>query len=388
MDLGASSLKMVQLTEDGEGLGLIAAARAEVPCEVCHNPSSLQEWYVQTVRDILSNKPFKANRVVTCLPAREILVQHLRVAKMDDNQLEKALPWEAQGKVPFDIHRARLRHIVAGEVYDGSDSKLEVILMAASDSVVRQHLSFIERTKIQIERINVEPCALSSCFANLLKQSPEASGGTMFLDLGHSCTKVMIMHGTQMVFYRTVGIAAEHMIRALCERMHIPYAEAAGRLWEMKISAGERAAPPAATRADDGEADQRPGEAKARPAGAATSVINAPPPDDECAVDAAAAVSAVLRNLCEEIRSCVRYHDLMFDTQCVEKVIFVGGQAKNTDLCQTIARRLGLPAQLGDPISRIKAESRFGKHSDLETTGRHCEWAVAFGLSLSGNPSR
>jgi type IV pilus assembly protein PilM len=302
---------------------------------------------------------------------------------MEEKQLEQALPWEAQGKVPFDIHRARLRHIVAGEVYDGSDTKQEVILMAASHSVVEQHLSFIERTKVQIDSVNVEPCALVNCFSHLLNRQEENSGGVMLIDLGHSCTKAIITHGPDIVFCRTIGIAAEHMIRAICDRKGESYAQAVAsqqnlsaeeltHAWRKVEAENQRVGVfrPAAKTEDD--LDRESGEEKA-----AVAVEPETP-------DTATVIASTLRSMCEELRSCIRYHDLMFDSQRVERVIFVGGQAKNTVLCQQVAQSLGLPAQLGDPVARVDAATRTGKHSDLEPNERHSEWAVAFGLSLGG----
>ena len=387
VDLGSSSVKLVQLSGAGKGLGLIAAAQAEVPHEIRGNPSALQEWYVETVRELLSSKPFKETRVITCLPARELLVQHLRLAKMDEEQLEKTIPWEAQGKVPFDIHRARLRHIIAGEVYEGSETKMEVILLAASHSVVEQHLSFIGRIKVQIDSINVEPCALVNCFAHLLDKQTESSGGVMFIDLGHSCTKVVITHGLDIVFCRTIGIAAEHMIRSICDVKGESYEQAiisqqnlvAEDLANaMKLSAQSQVAPSKSAI----EAATLSMQAEGLEDGAVGGMATLTESQED--LDVSTVIAPTLRSLCEELRSCVRYHDLMFDGHQVEKVIFVGGQAKHTVLCQQVARGLGLPAHLGDPVARVAPETRTGKHSDLESSGRHCEWAVAFGLSLGG----
>ncbi len=387
VDLGSSSVKLVQLSGAGKGLGLQAAAQAEVPHDIRGNPSALQEWYVETVRELLSSKPFKETRVITCLPSRELLVQHLRLAKMDEEQLEKTLPWEAQGKVPFDIHRARLRHIIAGEVYEGSETKLEVILLAASHSVVEQHLSFIGRTKMQIDSINVEPCALVNCFAHLLDKQHESSRGVMFIDLGHSCTKVVITHGLNIVFCRTIGIAAEHMVRLICDVKGESYDQAIQSQQNlaaddlanaMKLSEQSQSAPIGTAKESDHLSMQAEGVEDESVGGTATLTESA----EE--LDVSSVIAPTLRSLCEELRSCVRYHDLMFEGQQVEKVIFVGGQAKHTVLCQQVARGLGLPAHLGDPAARVVPETRTGKHSDLESSERHCEWAVAFGLSLGG----
>ena len=88
--------------------------------------------------------------------------------------------------------------------------------------------------------------------------------------------------------------------------------------------------------------------------------------------------------MCDELRSCVRYHDLMFETIPLERVIFLGGMSRNKSFCQKLARGLGLPAQLGDPVARIAAESRMGDHSDLDPGQACSDWAIAFGLCLGG----
>ena len=378
VDLGSCSLKMVQLTQNGKGLSLVAAARADVPREIQDIPSERQEWYIESFRELMSSKPFKGRRVISCLAAREMLVQHLRVPKMDEKHLEKALPWEAQGKVPFNINTARLHHIVAGEVYDGAECKQEVILMAASAMVVKQHLNLIERTKVQVDTISVEPLALVNCFLHLLEKDDEEQKGTMLIDLGHSCSKVVITHGADIAFCRTIGIGAEQMVRAICDKLSVSYAEASRLYLDHFLNVG-RAEQSRKAKAGAAEGEREVGGAVEAREGAATMIE-----EESLEVRVKRAILLSQQNLAEEIRSCVRYHDLVFGLQPVGRAIFVGGQAKNKSLCRQLARGLGLPAQLGDPLARIEPSSLVGKHSDLLAEERHCDWAVAFGLSLGG----
>ncbi|MCH9022902.1 MAG: pilus assembly protein PilM, partial [Planctomycetes bacterium] len=237
IDLGSSSLKMVQLMDMEGGLGLAAASREDVPAYLQHHPAAMMEWYVKTIKEKLSEKPFKTKLAVTALPARQVLTQHLRMPKLSSEELRKALPWEAQGKVPFDINRALLRHIVAGEVYDNDsdETKLEVILMAASKQVVDQHLNLVERSKIELEQVNVEPCALVNCF-NYLLESSEEQGATMFVDLGHACSKVLVTHGSGIVFCRTISIAAEHLKKVISEKLSVDAIQAEKLYLNLELS--------------------------------------------------------------------------------------------------------------------------------------------------------
>lgn len=378
IDLGSHSLKMLQLAKVGAGWSLVAAAEAPVPGSIAENVSALQEWRITTIKRLLAAKPFKTRKVVTCLPSREILVQHLRVATMGEEELKKALPWEAQEKLPFDTQQAMLRHIVAGEVYDGDESKLEVILMAASRAALQRHLNLIERTKLEIKSIGVEPCALVNSFAHLLGQAEKIEGATILIDLGHTSSKVVIAHGPKVVFARTLDLGARQMIHAVGKGLQMGY-EQATRCYE-NLGKGQRADETAGQSAAKDHASM--GESFHGAADTATTTLEEKHAKDVEADQIQAILASELDNLCEEIRSCVRYHNLLFEAQAVARVIFVGGQGHHRALCQKLAQGLKLPAQLGDPLARVAPQSLTGAHSDLQAGRRHCQWAVAFGLSM------
>jgi type IV pilus assembly protein PilM len=367
IDLGGYSLKMVQLSQGEKGLELVAAGQAEIPSDVFSGGADLHDWYVKTIRQLIGERPFRGRKAVICLPAREMLIQHMRVAKMDNEQLKKALPWEAQGKVPFDITKALFRHIVAGDVYDGQEPKCEVILMAAARNVVQKYLRTTERAKIEIAHINVEPFAYMNCFGHLLGPREGEPATVMFIDLGRTCTKIVIAHERSIVFARTIPIAGDHFERASNHTNRPETGFSGHELNRAAHKAEERNNSPFRKETEIGVAMA----VQEGPAGT-NSADNWTTPEQ------------VLADLCEQVRGCVRYHDLMFNTQPVRRAIFLGGLAKKREFCQRLAQGVGLPAQLGDPLARICAETRVGPHSDLVNDQSYPEWAVAFGLSLGG----
>ncbi len=375
IDLGSSSLKMVQLRTTESGLGLVAAGKRDVPHDIQEEPAQLQEWYIRNIKELLAEKPFKGKRVVTCLPARDMLVQHMRMAKMDEAQTEKALPWEARDKVPFDVSQALLRHVIAGEIYESNECKQEVILMAASREAVERHLYLIERTKVEIDYVNVEPCALVSCFAHLIEENKDKHSAAMFIDLGHVCTKVVVAHGTKIVFCRNVRIAAENIRRSLCEKLGVDYFQAVQ--YHTRLQPQMSPPKPAAPLAAGSKAGSSGCAVAADPAEWSPDAVSRQSRVDEI-------ITQTLDCLSEEIRGCIRYHDLLFNSEPIRNVVFLGGQSKNRMLSQKLARNLGLPAQLGDPLGRIDPQSRTGSHSDVPPGETHSDWAVAFGLSLGG----
>lgn len=369
IDFGSDSIKLVQLAAENNTVRLVAAAKMTLPEEARSNATQRAQWFVKAIKKTLSSKPFKGRNAVISLPAREMFIEHLRLPVTDREQAKQALMIEAQTRLPFDSQQALIRHIVAGEYYDGTDTKLEVILMAAAQKMVEYYLRIVELARLEIDSVNVEPCALVKGFAHLLADGEQGAQTTMLLDLGHQSTKVMITHGDQVAFTRTITPGAVHFAQALTETLQATPEQATQ--WCRQLCRQQPAPAPMAV-------------AVSAPASKTTWDEDATtePPAMATRPDPESVALPLLSQLCEEIRSCMRYHDFMFESTPVNRVIFLGGQAKNMALCKKLAAALGVAAQLGDPIARIAKNSRLGEHSDVEPGQMNGEWAVAFGLSL------
>src|SRR5687768_1681083 len=145
VDFGTDSLRMAQVEMVNGDFKLIAAASADVPSHIRNEPSARLDFFAETTRELLLTGNFRGRRAVLALPAASMFVQHLRIAPMDDEDMKKALPFEAAGKLPIDPMFAVMRHVVAGEVYQDQEAKREVVLMAASRDLVNQLLATAAR---------------------------------------------------------------------------------------------------------------------------------------------------------------------------------------------------------------------------------------------------
>ena len=224
IDLGSSSLKLVQLCATEGRIELVAAAACEVPQEIRNNPDFLHEWYIPTIRQVLSSGSFRGRRAVTCLPARDVVTHHLRLSKGNPDELSEMVAVEAQEKLSFNVSPQLLQYVVAGEVYDGEEAKLEVILMALDQAGLDRHLELLDRTKLESLTISVEPVAMLRALSPLLQQEDILGNAIMFVDLGREASRIAIAHGEELAFCRTLNIAssaesASHLVKRLSEEI-------------------------------------------------------------------------------------------------------------------------------------------------------------------------
>ena len=129
-------------------------------------------------------------------------IQHLRLPKMDEESLKKALAWETRGKFPFDPSQAVLRHVIAGEIYHDQEPKFEVVVMAARRDLVEQFLAAAAKARLDVAGVNVESKAIIDCFSRIYRRKADFDTATLFVDIGCSATRVVMMRAGRQASVR------------------------------------------------------------------------------------------------------------------------------------------------------------------------------------------
>lgn len=342
VDLGTSTVKLAQLRMDHGQLDLVAAASAQIPPTHRQAGGNRSGFLAQAIRKILRSAEFKGKQCILALPAEDTVVQHLKIANVAAGEIDQIIQQELQGRLPYPVEDAIVRHVVAGESCGETDGKQEVIAVCTARQVLDGYLSMARRTKLDVIGVNVESCAIVECFSRLFRRSNDVARTILYMDMGATSTQVVFAHGRKMVFSRNLAVGSDHFDRAVGEAMNLPAEEA----HEIRMGTIH------------GQCEQASGE------------------------DLYRLLGPTIDSLADEVTKCLRYYESVFHNQGVERAIFVGGGAYDKRLCQTLAQRLNLPAQIGDPLVRIQRSRSPDGAVGLDQRQPHPDWAVAIGLSL------
>lgn len=365
VDFGSETLRMAQVQSVEGDFRLIAAASAQIPAGVRKDKEARLEFFVDACRDLQGKGGFVGKQCVIGIPASLMHVQHLRLPKMDDEELKKALPWEARGKMPIEPSQAMLRHIVAGEVFQDQEAKLEVILMAVERATVENLIRLAEKAKLQVIGLQPEPKALTDCFRGMFRRKSDGEPSTLFIDIGYCGTRAIVSYLDEVLFARFIPIGGDQFNYAASVALKVPVHEARQRRIQF---------------ASVGLPDER------EPSAAQFSAM------DPMAAKRSAE-RAVIEEACKdpqerlitELELCRRYHEATFPNRAIDRIVFTGGEAMQLSLCQQIARRLGIAAQLGDPMVRVGRGVKLKADCGLDTTQPQPAWPIAIGLSMGQN---
>lgn len=398
IDFGSETLRMAQVRRVGNDYRLIAAAMADVPSHVRHDPAGRMQFFAETARQLLVDGGFVGRQAVLALPAAAMFIQHLRLAKMDDETRRKAIPWEARGKLPIDPTHAILRHHVAGEIYQDQEPREEIVLMAASRELVNQMLTAAARAKLDVVGMEVEPKALVDCFAHVYRRKSDMELTNCFVDIGAASSRAIVTRGGHILFARSIPIGGEHFNRALAQSLGISLEEARLKRLQNSATAPALNVPSAGEESAEPEpsADQSFALLNASLPQTGVERRASGPSDPQLAIpttavnDAAASGAAQidagmrepLTRLVHELDLCRRYYEATFPSQPIDRLVFVGGEAHQRRVCQQIAMELSLAAQIGDPMVRMARVSDLPMDSLLDSSQPQPSWAVAIGLTL------
>lgn len=364
VDFGSETLRMAQVgVTDGE-YTLAAASCIQIPMGARKDTSARMQFLAETCRPTFQKGRFAGRQIVIGIPAPLMHVVHLRVPKMDDASLLKALPWELKGKVPLEPSKALLRHVVAGEIFQDQETKLELIVMAVQRDTVERFIRIAEAARLETIGLQPEPKAILDCFRNIFRRKADMNPTTMYIDIGFSATRVMVSCGEELQFLRFIPIGGDQFNYAASVALKVPVHEARSRrIQQAQTPAVDASAIAAVDPIMDPMMAKRLAE---------RGII------EEACRDP-------LERLLNELELCRRYHEATFPNRPIDRIVFIGGEALQRALCQQIAKRLGIAAQLGDPMVRLGRTSKVPVESGLDISKPQPAWAVAVGLSIGQN---
>jgi type IV pilus assembly protein PilM len=342
VDLGSSAAKLVQMRLADGGAELLACGTVPIPKHLRNDQFGRLDHLTKHIPRVLKEEHFRGKRCILALPASNTYVRHVRVPKQDRKATKDAVLRAVQVELPYPIDEAILRHIVAGDIYEGGTVRQEVIVVAMPNSTLKAYLNMFTRVGLEVLGVSVEPVAIVNCFTTLLGDPDQT---TVFVDLGTSSTQVTISRGQKIVFSRCLEGGGDQLNAVIAQGLDVEPEE----VRQMRIDLQE-----------------------GRDMGVAGEEISR-------------WVELWLDGLCREIDKCLRYYESVFRNREMERLIFTGGQAQDRQLCQKLAQHLNLPAQIGDSLALL------GNPDGVKTANPgwsddhpKTSLAVAVGLSLSG----
>jgi Tfp pilus assembly PilM family ATPase len=207
LDVGAAQVKAVQLRQTERREAELVAATAGPGAGTAHaaGVAALDGYFRETVRPLLDRGGFSGRRVVMALPSAHTHATRLRLpAFPDESTVRETIQQHAADWLPFPARRALIRHIDAGEVYDGDGgARREVLALAIRRDIVERYLDAAGAARLEVTSVVPDPLALLCAL-----EGSDGAPVRMVIDLGHAAARAYVAEGRRLIFARIPAAAA------------------------------------------------------------------------------------------------------------------------------------------------------------------------------------
>ena len=391
IDFGSSSVKLLQIGT-GDRPPLLAAAEIPIPDSIRGENDKLIDFYAEWIPKLMREGKFKGKRAVISVPSAQTFTQHMQVAETEGVSADAAVKGQLQLQMGCSPSNVVVRSFEVCPVNRNGQTRTEMICFAIARETVMRHVELLRKCKLEVVGVHTETLAVLRAFEHLCRRAEDANVTTLYVDMGWGGTRVAIAHGNKLTFARTIALGGRHFDQLISTTLNCDITTARTYRLSFQPAAPKTAPQPqpegmailnvamakaAADKTGAGVAlmaDRRVG-ATPRELSQSVPQQDDPPKHMLATVD----FTELLDTLTDELSMCLRYHQGLFRGRHIDRTIFVGGESRQSWVCQHIVKKLRLPAQLGDPLARYDA-SDAPVTPNLKLGESQPGWAVACGL--------
>jgi len=337
LDVGSSSIKMVELEGKGDNLNLVNLGFENLPSDTIIDGQIMELNTVSDViRNLCVNHGVNADNVVTGVSGHSVIIKNIVLPRMSREELEESIDWHAEEHIPYDLADVSLDYQVTAETSEAT----HVLIAACKRERIDNMRQAIQLSGRQPVVIDVDTFALQNCYE--ANYHPAESDVVTLLNIGASTMNVNIVKGSRSLFTRDITVGGSQFTDVLQRNLGLSYQQA---------------------------------EAVKRGAGSA-------PNADEKAIEPL--MSNVTEVVANEIQKTFDFYRATTEDNhtVVQKILISGGGSKLQGLAQELSARLELPVEVLNPFRNIKVDNRkfdAGYISEIMP-----EMAVAVGLAIRG----
>lgn len=224
LDIGSSSIKMVETAVDKSGYRVLSLAISPLPANAIQNNMVVDaQPVVETIRRLIQENGVKAKQVISAVPGRAVIMKKVQMPKQEPAELEANIEFEAQNVIPENLENVNLDH----QVLSGSDdgNRMEVLLVAVKKEIINSYADAIEAAGLTPAVIDVDYFALENMYE--ANYAAEAESGVIALvHVGAQYTSITLLHNNTSMFTGDLSMGGTHFTENIARQFGVA-AEAA-----------------------------------------------------------------------------------------------------------------------------------------------------------------
>ncbi|HJV35817.1 type IV pilus assembly protein PilM [Geomonas sp.] len=311
VDIGSSSVKLVELREGKAGYQLVNVGVLPLPAEaIVDNTLMDSSSIVETIKNLVGTLNIDAKEAVCSISGNAVIIRKISLPVMPVEELEDQIHWEAEQYIPFDINDVNVDfQILSPDEQD--PSKMSVLLVASKKDIINDYLAVFAEAGLKLVVVDVDSFAVQNAYESNYDADP--SEVVALVNIGASIMNLNVVRDGISLFTRDVQIGGNL------------YTEEIQKQFGLNSESAEMKKLTATTSGDPRLID---------------------------------ILQRVNETIALEMRRSLDFYNSTAGEGRISKVYLSGGAGKTPMLMDSVQQRLALPIEMLDPLARVMVSEK------------------------------
>ncbi|MFQ5881719.1 MAG: type IV pilus assembly protein PilM [Candidatus Methylomirabilales bacterium] len=312
VDIGTSSVKVVQLKHSGKRHELVQLGIAPLPQEVIVDGAIMDGGAVVSgLQQIFDEHKIGLRDVAVAVSGHSVIIKPIKMPLMKPEELAESIQWEAEQHIPFAIEDVNLDYQILQSPPGAVE--MDILLVAVKKDIVNQYLTVASSAGLNVAVVDVDAFAVANAYEAAYEVDPQEV--IALLHVGAAVTTLSIVQGGVPLFTRDSAIGGNRYNEAIQKMLGLSYEQAE----TLKLG---------------GQVEGYSG------------------------ADGQTAVDLVNTELVGDIRRSIDFFRASSPTGIIHRMLVSGGVARLPNFTQHLGEALELPVEIANPLRNVGADPK------------------------------
>jgi type IV pilus assembly protein PilM len=210
IDIGTTSIRVVQLRQTGSKPALVAYGDVKVPSGMTTSDSAVDlDKTAAAIRQLVKDAGITTKFAIAGLPSSKVYASVISTPKLSNAELAKAIKFQADQYIPMAIDQVKMDWTVIG----GDEKNSEVLLVASPNATANRYTQLFE--KAGLELLALEPNSIALSRAVVPPQGP----AIILLDISSTSSDLAILHAGAPRLIRSIPVGGNMFIKSVAQNL-------------------------------------------------------------------------------------------------------------------------------------------------------------------------
>jgi len=249
VDIGTSSIKIVELVKSGGGIELTNYGEYRGNVDTAIHSSSvklLSSQAADIIKEVMSEARMEGKEATISIPIYSGFSTVITLPKMSEAELEQAVAYEAKKYIPLPLSEVQFEWTKINNSQD--DKTIRLLSVAVTNEFINRYYEIAKLSGLTLKYLELETFSLARSLVNTAgisdaaeslnkdgkKTRPSHKGATIIIDIGSRSTILSIIENGWPMLTRSMDVSGMEFSKVLASSLGVDF----NRAEELKKSKG------------------------------------------------------------------------------------------------------------------------------------------------------